>query len=273
VRRAILSAFEQAEVTTDPQQIRRLLNFVIVGGGPTGVELAGAIAELSMDTIARDFRTIQSANRVLPTFPEELSRQAETSLKELGVDVRTGSRATAIASDHIMVGDERIDTETVLWAAGVAASPAAKWIGCEADRAGRAIVDDHLRVPEHQGVFVIGDTASATAWDGKLVPGLAPAAKQAGMHVAKVIEAELLGHVLPAPFAYKHQGSLATIGRRSAVADFGLLRLSGAPAWWLWGLVHIGFLAGIRNRTNVALNWLWSYFAHQSSARLITDSN
>ena len=283
VRRAVLNAFEQAELTSDQDKIKRLLNFAIVGGGPTGVELAGAIAELSMETIKRDFRTfdpskarvvlIQSASRVLPTFPEELSCKAEASLKELGVEVRTNSRASAIASDHIMVGDERIDTETVLWAAGVAASPAAKWIGCEADRAGRAKVDDHLRVPEHPGIFIIGDTASANAWDGNPAPGLAPAAKQAGAHVAKVIEAELLGKVLPASFEYKHQGSLATIGRRSAVADFGAFRMSGAPAWWLWGLVHVGFLAGTRNRASVVLNWLWSYFAHQSSARLITDSN
>jgi NADH dehydrogenase/putative oxidoreductase len=280
VRRTVLNAFEQAERTSDQERIARLLNFVIVGAGPTGVELAGAIAELSRETIKRDFRTfdpskarvilVQSGDRVLPTFPEELSAKAEESLAQLGVEVRTRSRVTKIESDHVAVGEELIETETVLWAAGVAASPASQWLGCEADRAGRVLVDKHLRIPAHDNVFVIGDTASANAWDGKPVPGLAPAAKQAGIYVAKVIEAELLGSQLPAPFVYKHQGSLATIGRSSAVADFGFFRLAGAPAWWLWGVVHVGFLAGARNRASVVLNWLWSYFAYQSSARLIT---
>lgn len=282
VRGAILNAFEQAETLDDPERIRRLLNFVIVGAGPTGVELAGAIAELARTNVAREFRTIdpadarvilvQSGPRILPAFPAILSERAQHSLEELGVEVRTNSRVTEIAAEHVRVGnDEVIETETVLWAAGVVASPAAKWLKCEADRSGRVVVDAHLRPDSIGDVFVLGDTAASSAWDGNPVPGLAPAAKQAGVHVAKIIEAELLGKPLPAPFAYKHQGSLATIGRKSAVADFGRLRLSGAPAWWLWGAVHLGFLVGLRNRVSVVINWAWSFFAQYSGIRLITE--
>jgi NADH dehydrogenase/putative oxidoreductase len=282
VRGTILNAFEQAEALDDPERIRRLLNFVIVGAGPTGVELAGAIAELARVNVAREFRTIdpadarvvlvQSGPRILPAFPEELSEKAAQSLKELGVEIRTGSRVSEIAEAHVRIGDDVvIETETVLWAAGVVASPAAKWLACEADRSGRVVVDEHLRVEDRPGIFVVGDTASSMAWDGKVVPGLAPAAKQAGVHVAKLVEAELLGKSMPAPFVYKHQGSLATIGRKSAVADFGRFRLSGAAAWWLWGVVHVGFLVGMRNRVSVIVNWLWSFFAGHSGIRLITE--
>jgi len=184
---------------------------------------------------------------------------------------------TEIAERHVMVGeDTKIETETVLWAAGVAASPAGQWLGAECDRSGRVPVDEHLRVQGPNGVFreifAIGDTAGSNAWDGKPVPGLAPAAKQAGHYVGRLVEAELLDKECPGPFEYKHQGSLATIGRKSAVADFGRFKLSGAFAWWLWGLVHVGFLTGARNRATVVLNWGWNFFANHSGVRLITKS-
>ncbi|MEP5938747.1 MAG: FAD-dependent oxidoreductase [Erythrobacter sp.] len=281
VRGAILDAFEQAEASDDPDRIRRLLNFVIVGGGATGVELAGAIAELAKVSVEREFRTVdpasarvvlvQSGERILPQFPEELSAKATASLEDLEVEVRTNSRVTSIAADHVKIGDdERIETETVLWAAGVIASPAAQWLGAEADRAGKVIVDEHLRAEGHDDIFVIGDTAASLAWDGDAVPGLAPAAKQAGTHVAKIVEAQLLGKDEPAPFVYKHRGSLATIGRKAAVADIGRWKLSGSFAWWLWGVIHVGFLTGARNRAAVVMNWVWSFFASHSGVRLIT---
>ncbi|MEP2736161.1 MAG: FAD-dependent oxidoreductase [Erythrobacter sp.] len=282
VRSSILEAFEQAESTNDEERIKRLLTFVIVGAGPTGVELAGAIAELAKENVVREFRTIdpasarvvlvQSGDRILPAFPEELSQLAANSLKDLGVEIRLGSRVTGISATQVTIGkDDHIDSETVLWAAGVVASPAAKWLDAEADRSGRVIVDEQLRIKGHQDVFAVGDTALSSAWDGESVPGLAPAAKQAGIHVAKVVEAELLGKAEPTFFAYKHQGSLATIGRSSAVADFGFIKLSGSIAWWLWGVVHVGFLTGVRNRVTVLLNWGWNYFARESSIRLITE--
>lgn len=286
VRSSILNAFEEAEATDDEERIKRLLTFVIVGAGPTGVELAGAIAELAKINVAREFRTVdpasarvilvQSGPRILPAFPEELSDKAERSLEELGVEIRTGGRVTEIAERHVRIGDDTmIETETVLWAAGVTASPAAKWLGAESDRSGRVHVNDYLRVKGAEGilddVFAIGDTAGSNAWGGKPVPGLAPAAKQAGVYVSRVVEAELLGKACPGPFAYKHQGSLATIGRKSAVADFGSLKLSGNSAWWLWGIVHVGFLTGMRNRVTVVVNWMWNFFAQHSGVRLITE--
>ncbi len=282
VRGSILNAFEQAEACDDEERIERLLTFVIVGAGPTGVELAGAIAELAKLNVEREFRTVdpasarvilvQSGDRVLPAFPEELSAEAHASLEELGVEIRTGGRVTEIAERHVWIGDDTlIETETVLWAAGVTASPAARWLGADADRSGRVIVDDQLRVQGLQDVFAIGDTAGSSAWDGNPVPGLAPAAKQAGAYVSRVVEAELLDKECPGPFVYKHQGSLATIGRKSAVADFGRFKLSGSTAWWLWGLVHVGFLTGARNRVTVVINWGWSFFAQHSGIRLITE--
>lgn len=282
VRAAILGAFEKAEASNDPVRTRRLLNFVIVGGGATGVELAGAIAELARINVSSEFRCIdpasaqvvlvQSGPRLLPAFPEQLAECARRSLERLGVDVLTNSRVTAISACHVEIGeDRRIETETVMWAAGVVASPAATWIACETDAAGRIVVDEHLRVKGHDSIFAIGDTAMSTGWKGAQVPGLAPAAKQAGIHVARVIEAEVVGKLPPPAFGYRHRGNLATIGRSDAVVDFGWLRLHGAMAWWLWGVVHIGFLSGARNRATVAVNWLWSYFADHAGVRLITD--
>jgi len=284
VRGHVLLAFEKAEASDDPERVKRLLTFVIVGAGPTGVELAGAIAELANQGLKDDFSQIdptraqvilvQSGDRILPAFPEILSGHAADSLKQLGVDIRLKSRVTDIAADRVKIGDDQeIATETVLWAAGVIASPAGQWLNAETDRAGRVAVDEHLRVRGYQEVFAIGDTAGSNAWNGDPVPGLAPAAKQAGVHVARYIEKQLLDDRSITPFAYKHQGSLATIGRKSAVADFGFLKLHGALAWWLWGAVHVGFLSGMRNRISVLINWIWSYFTQRQGIRLITGKD
>lgn len=284
VRAHVLRAFERAESSNDPERVKRLLTFIIVGAGPTGVELAGAIAELAHQGLKDEFSRIdpaqaqillvQSGDRILPAFPEELSAHAANSLTNLGVDIRLKSRVTDIAADRVKIGDDvEIATETVLWAAGVIASPAGKWLAADTDRAGRVTVDDHLRVAGHENVFAIGDTAGSNAWDGNPVPGLAPAAKQAGAYVASYIQRQLLDDKQMAPFQYKHQGSLATIGRKSAVADFGFMKLHGTLAWWLWGAVHVGFLSGMRNRISVLVNWIWSYFTLQLGIRLITGKD
>jgi len=282
LRRRILSAFERAESTDDPVERQRQLSFVVVGAGATGVELAGAIAELARHALARDFRRIDTRSariviveagpRALPAFPETLSAAAARSLKVLGVELRTGARVTAIDAGGVMLGDERIAAATVIWAAGVIASPAAKWLGAEADRAGRAIVGPDLSLPGHPEVYVIGDTAHVRGHDDKPLPGIAPVAKQQGRYVARRI-AKLVHGVEPtAAFRYRHLGHLATLGRRAAVADFGFLRLSSWPAWWLWGLVHVYFLIGFRNRLVVLLDWFWAYLTFQQGSRLITGS-
>jgi len=283
IRHRLLLAFERAENAESLEEQRRLLTFVIVGGGPTGVELAGAIAELAHHGMHREFRNIdpaharvvlvQSGSRLLPSFPEELSERTEMSLTELGVEVMTGCRVGHIDGSCVHIGDERLDCYTVFWAAGVIASPAAKWLKAPHDRAGRVIVEPNLSVAGHPHVFAIGDTALSEAWKGQPVPGLAPAAKQAGAHAAKVIRAHLEGRSEPGPFHYRHAGNLATIGRRSAVADFGWLKVSGAPAWWLWGAVHVFFLAGMRNRISVMVEWFWAYLTFRSSTRLITGDD
>lgn len=280
IRRRMLSAFERAEATDDPVQRQRLLTFLIVGGGPTGVELAGAIAELARYGMEKEFRNfdpasarvilVQAAPRILPTFPEKLSETAKSSLEKLGVEVILNSRVEDIDDSGVRVDGQRIAASTVLWAAGVVASPAARWLGAEADNAGRLKVGPDLSVARHPNVFAIGDTALSTAWEGKPVPGLAPAAKQGGAYVAAVIRSRVLGRTAPAPFVYKHLGSLATIGRKAAVADFGWLRISGAPAWWLWGAVHVAFLVGLRNRISVMFDWFWAYLTFKGSTRLIT---
>lgn len=279
IRRRLLVAFEAAEQAVDAEARRAWLTFVVVGGGPTGVELAGAIAELARFGMTGEFSAIdpseaqvvlvQSAPRLLPSFPESLSVAAHAALDRLGVDVRLDSKADAIDHLGVTVGGAKIASRTILWAAGVAASPAARWLGAPADRAGRVEVGPDLRVPGCGEVFAIGDTCAANAWNGRPVPGLAPAAKQAGAHAAKVISAALRGRAAPPSFAYRHLGSLATIGRKAAVADFGRLRFRGAFAWWLWGAVHILFLIGGRNRAGVVLEWLWDYFTLRRGTRLI----
>jgi NADH dehydrogenase len=279
IRRRILLAFEEAENAAHAEDRAPMLTFAIIGGGPTGVELAGAIAELAKKALVADFRKIEARHtrvvlieagpRLLPVFPERLSAVARRALERLGVEVRLGAAVTACDEQGVMVGNERIQAGVVLWAAGVAASPAAKWLGAESDRAGRVKVNADLTLPGHPEIFVIGDTALATDPKGNPLPGIAPAAKQAGQYVAGVIRARLRGR-LTRPFRYRHLGNLATIGRTAAVADFGWLRLTGWVAWLLWGAVHIYFLIGFRNRLVVALDWLWAYLTFQRGARLIT---
>ncbi len=283
VRRRILEAFEHAEVAASEVERRRLLSFVIVGGGPTGVELAGAIAELAHVGMAKDFRNfdpataeiivVQAGPRLLPAFPESLSEVARRSLADMGVNVLLNSKVGLIDTDGVIVNDRRIYSRTVLWAAGVVASPAAKWLSAEADKVGRVKVRPDLSVTHLPNVYVIGDTALANCWNGELVPGLAPAAKQGGVFVAKLIRAKLRGEPPPHAFSYRHMGSLATIGRKSAVADFGFVRLRGPMAWWVWGIAHVLFLLGSRNRVAVVLNWIWSYVTYRASTRLITGRN
>jgi NADH:ubiquinone reductase (H+-translocating) len=207
---------------------------------------------------------------VLATFPERLSEKARRQLERLGVEVRTGVAVMECDGDGVTAAGERIEARTVIWGAGVVASPAAKWLGVEADRGGRVIVGPDLAVPGHPTIFVIGDTA-AVMQDGEPVPGVAPAAKQMGTHVARLIDARIRGDRFERPFRYRHQGNLATIGRKAAVADFGWLRLSGFPAWVLWAAAHVWFLIGWRNRFVVSLNWLWSYVTFERGARLITS--
>ena len=281
MRRRLLMAFERAEATNDDAERRSLLTFLIVGGGPTGVELAGAIAELARHGMEKEFRRfdptstrivlVQSAPRVLPTFAERLSAIAQRSLERLGVEVMVGSRVEHIDAEGVLVSGRRIPARTVLWAAGVVASPAARWLGAAADGAGRVKVEPDLTVTGLENVYAIGDTAASAAWNGQPVPGLAPAAKQGGRYVACHIRTRLDGiKALPGPFVYRHLGSLATIGRKAAVVDFGRVKLWGAPAWWLWGVVHIGLLVGVRNRISTLINWFWSYLTFRSAVRLIT---
>lgn len=280
IRRRLLLAFEQAESTSDPEVRRALLTFAVIGGGPTGVELAGAIAELARQALVHDFRSIdpsqarvllvEAGPRLLSSFPETLSASAVAALQRLGVEVVVGQPVTECAADGIMLGSRKIASRTILWAAGVMASPAAKWLGCEKDRSGRVVVGPNLALKDAPEIFVIGDTATVVS-DGKPVPGLAPAAKQMGAYVARVIAARLAGTVLPGPFRYRHLGSLATIGRQEAIADVGGIHLTGRMAWFLWGIVHVAFLTGVRSRVLVALQWLWAYMSHQRGARLITS--
>lgn len=282
IRRRMLTAFERAEAIEDEAERRALLTFLIVGGGPTGVELAGAIVELARFGMEKDFRRfdpaaarvalVQAAPRILPTFPEPLSASAQRSLEKLGVEVMTSSRVEGIDESGVTVNGKRIVARTVLWAAGVVASPAASWLGVEADSAGRIKVGTDLSVPGLPGVFAVGDTALCAAWNGQPVPGLAPAAKQGGLYVARVIRARIGNANAPPAFRYRHLGSLATIGRKVAVADFGFVKLTGALAWWLWGLVHVGFLVGMRNRVSVLFDWFWAYLTFRSGTRLITGA-
>ncbi|RWA64338.1 NAD(P)/FAD-dependent oxidoreductase [Mesorhizobium sp.] len=280
IRRRILLAFEQAERETDAARRQALLTLVIVGGGPTGVELAGTIAELAHDTLRDEFRNIdtrqtrvvliEAGDRILANFAPQLSAYAQKALERLGVTVELGQAVTELDADGVVFGDKRLPAKTILWAAGVAASPAAEWLGTTADRAGRVLVEPDLTVPGSPEIFVIGDTAHVLRPDGKPVPGVAPSAKQEGRHVAATIKARLAGDMTARPFRYQHAGDLATIGKRAAAIDFGWIKLTGWLAWWLWGVAHIYFLIGFRNRLAVSLSWLWIYFTGQRSARLIT---
>jgi NADH:ubiquinone reductase (H+-translocating) len=280
IRSRILLAFEEAERQPDERKRTALMTFVIVGAGPTGVELAGTIAELARSTLPADFRRIntrqarivliEAGPRVLPAFAEELSIYAKRSLEGLGVEVVLGQPVSECSAEGVVFGGKRLAAATIIWAAGVQASPAAEWLDALADKAGRLKVEPDLTVPGHPEIFAIGDAAVVVRPDGQPVPGIAPAAKQEGVYVANVIRARLGGTPAPAPFSYKHAGDLATIGKRRAVIDFGWIKLRGAIAWWLWGFAHIYFLIGVRNRLSVALNWLWIYARDQRGARLIT---
>jgi NADH dehydrogenase len=281
IRRSILLAFEQAELAHDDAERQRLLTFVIVGGGATGVEMAGAIAEIARQTLAKDFRRIdprssriillEAGPRLLPTLPEDLSRYAERTLTRMGVDVRTSTRVTNCDRRGVDLDRGRIDASTVIWAAGVVASPAARWLGAEHDYAGRVLVRPNLSVPNHPEVFVIGDAAGVHDQTGAMVPGVAPAAKQMGRYVGRVIAARVDDTPSPPPFRYRSFGDLATIGRRAAVVNFGYLRLKGFVGWLFWSLVHIYFLIGVKNRFIVAFTWLWDYLTFHRGARLITE--
>ena len=282
IRRRVLVAFEEAEREADPVRRAALQTFAIIGGGPTGVELAGTIAELAHLTLKRDFRSInpsatrvvliEAGQRLLPVFPESHSEYARRALESMGVEVSLGKPVTECTANGVMFDGKRLPAETILWAAGVQASPAARWLKAQADRAGRVVVGPDLKVPGHSDIFVIGDTAASTGADGRLVPGLAPAAKQQGQYVARLIGRQLKGETTVPPFRYRHQGNLATIGRSLAVVDMGRIRLRGAIAWWMWKLIHIYFLIGVQNRLSVALSWMWTHSIGYRSSRIITYS-
>jgi NADH dehydrogenase len=281
IRRRVLLSLERAERETDPARRAALLTFVIVGGGPTGVELAGAIVELVYQNLRGEFRhfdtrqarvlLIEAGPRLLPAIAPDLSAYALKALGRLGVEVRLGAPVTDCNSKGVKIGDQIVEADVILWAAGVRASPAAAWLGAPADSAGRVKVEADLTVPGHPDIFVIGDTATINVWNGKPAPGIAPAAKQQGAHIARTIKQRLAGLSQPRPFRYHHAGDLATIGKRSAVIDFGWCKLKGWVAWWVWGLAHIYFLIGLRNRFAVALSWLWIYLTGNRSACLITQ--
>jgi NADH dehydrogenase len=277
IRRRLLLAFERAEAANDPAERAAWLHFAIVGGGPTGVELAGTLAEIARHTLRNEFRRIDPAEakvrlieagpRVLSAFPESLSASARRQLEKLGVDVLAGTPVASIDASGYRLGDQHHAARTVLWAAGVAASPLARALGAPLDRAGRVLVQADLCVPGQPEIFVGGDLVSLQQ-DGKPVPGVAPAAKQMGAHVARTIRDRLAARRTP-PFRYRDYGNLATIGRMAAVVDLGKFRFSGVLAWWFWLLMHVFFLIGFRNRVVVMLNWTWAYWTYQRAARII----
>ena len=280
IRRSILLAFERAELVRDSAERQRLLTFVNVGGGATGVEMAGAIAEIARQTLAKDFRRIdprtarivllEAGPHVLPALPQDLSDYAARALTRMGVEVATSRRVTRCDPRGVELDQGRIDAATVIWAAGVVASPVARWLGAEHDRAGRVLVRPDLSVPGHPEVFVIGDAAAVFDEKGRQAPAMAPGAKQMGSYVGKLIIKQLAGESLP-PFRYRHPGDLATIGRRAAVVNLHRVHLKGVVGWLFWSLVHIYFLIGLRYRFLVAFTWLWDFLTYQRGARLITE--
>lgn len=283
LRRRILTAFEQAEMTTDLEEQRRLLTFVVVGAGPTGVEMAGALAELAHRTLVRDFRTINPDNtriilveagpRILPAYTVNCSGYGHRTLEELGVEVRIGEAVTECHADGVVLGQTMVPAGTVIWAAGIEASARTLGIDAKTDRAGRILVNDSLTIPDHPEIYVIGDMAAAKDPQGNPLPGIAPVAKQQGRYVAQAITAHIKGKKESGAFRYRHWGNLATIGRNAAVVELGRIRFSGRLAWWLWGITHIYFLIGVHAPILVALEWLWSYITHRKGARLIIGRN
>lgn len=282
IRRRILLAFERAEAASDPEERKALLTFVVIGGGATGVEMAGAIAELAHWALADEFRVIdptqarivlvEAGPRLLPAFPADLGEHARKALEKLGVEVQLGRAVEHCDAGGVTHRSERIAARTIVWGAGVQASPAAKWLDAEKDRAGRVVVAKDLSMPGHPDIFVIGDTAAVLDSKGQPVPGIAPAAKQMGAYAGHRIAARIAGGKDSGPFRYRHAGSLATIGRSAAIADFGWIKVKGWPAWWLWGIAHIYFLIDFRSRFIVAMQWFWSYLTYRRGARLITGN-
>jgi NADH:ubiquinone reductase (H+-translocating) len=280
IRRRLLLAFEKAETTDDAEARQRLMTFVLVGAGPTGIEMAGALAELARAALAEDFRRInpraarilliEAGPRVLAGFPEKLALFAAASLRRMGVELLLDTKIEAIDAGGVVANGERIAAATVVWCAGVEATPVARWLGAEAARGGTLKVAPDLSVPGHPEIFVIGDAALVLDRNGKPLPGVAPVAKQQGRYVAAVIAARITGAPPPKPFRYRDQGALATIGRSSAIADLPFVKLTGWLAWVLWGIVHIYFLIGFRNRLSVFVNWVWAWLTYARGARLIT---
>jgi NADH:quinone reductase (non-electrogenic) len=279
IRERLLGAFEEAEECGDPKLIPKLLTFVVVGAGPTGVELAGTIAEMARSTLARDFKAIdprsarivlcEAGNRVLAAFPPRLSQYAAMALRSLGVELRLNEAVKAIDADGLLVGETRIEASNVLWCAGTEARPVARWIGAEAARNGAVKVGADCSVPAHPEIFVIGDAASCDDGAGAPLPGLAPVAKQQGAYVGKLLKARLVGRPAPAPFRYRDYGTMAIIGRSRAIADFKRFTLTGFPAWLTWSLVHLMLLVDFRSRLTVYVNWSWAWFTYGRGARLL----
>jgi len=279
IRSRVLRAFELAELEPDPEKIGELLTFVLVGAGPTGVEMAGAIAELAHKSLAKDFRHIhptsarvilvEAGPRILPTFPEKLSKKARKALNHLGVEVRTSSPVEQVDADGVMIGGKRIKSKTIIWSAGVAASPAGEWLGAKLDRGGRVLVSPDLTLPGRANVFVIGDTVSLMQ-DGKPLPGVAPVAMQQGRYVAALLKQRVTTGGPERPFHYVDKGNLATVGRSYAIVDIRGFALTGLLAWLLWLVIHIYYLIGFRNRLITLFQWSWTYFTFNRGARLIT---
>jgi NADH dehydrogenase len=282
IRRRVLLAFERAEREPDAARRAALLTFVVIGGGPTGVELAGALAEIARRSLARDFRhfdpssarviLVEGGPTILSSFPERLRQSAQRDLQRIGVEVRTGARVTDVADGRVTIGEDHIDAETVLWAAGVAASPLGRTLGVPVDPAGRVRVEPDLTIPGHANVFVIGDLAAFLDEHGKPLPGVAQVAIQMGQHAVKNILRAIERQPLRA-FRYKDLGNMATIGRNSAIADFGTFTMKGYPAWLAWLFVHLMNLIGFRNRLVVLVQWAWAYFSYQRAIRLITGQH
>ena len=282
LRRRLLEAFEKAEWASDPQERRALLTFVIIGAGPTGVELSGAIAELARHTLTRDFRHIQPGDarivlcdagpRVLSAFPKRLSAYAARRLQTLGVELRLGAKVESVGENGVTAGGETIEARSIFWAAGTKATPVSEWLGVKPARGGLVEVSPECGLPDDPAIFVIGDAASLNGPDGKRLPGLGSVAKQQGAYVGSLIAARLAGKRPPAPFHYRNYGQLAVIGRSSAVADFGWIKLTGFDAWVVWSAIHLLLLVSARNRVAVYVNWAWSWLTYGRGARVIVTS-